>query len=536
VSTTPQRMEKPASSSVETSSPVSAGSGTKAARPAEKWAAEGLGGLEFEPRAMTGSERFGHFYHRLLVLADVAAIALSVAITVAVLLLFHADINSTPWLVTVAALVPFWVLIAYQAGLYGLVERRIAFDYVTELGPTFISVTLWCWLIVMVGSITASDGPNVLGPVMLWLLLVPLILTARVLARAVARHSRWYRRTVALIGDLGSVEVLRQRIERHPEWGLDAGLRLTRRPGREDLWDMWGRLPDLGDGCESLDKEESSALGMVRLVKQVGVDRVIIAGGSHSLNARIALAHTMLDRGIAVDFLSGGPETIYGTSITQHLEGMTLMSSRPSYPRPLDRLMKRAIDIGLSLFLLALTSPIMIFAAYRIKRDSPGPVFFRQERSGLGERPFEVLKLRTMYDGAHADREALRKETEADGNDDVLFKLDHDPRVTRPGAWLRRTSLDELPQLLNVLRGEMSMVGPRPLVPEEAEMASGMYTARFKVKPGIAGPWQSEGRSDIPFEDMLRLDYSYVAGWSMVEDMRLLLRTFGAVIVRKGAK
>ena len=299
---------------------------------------------------------------------------------------------------------------------------------------------------------------------------------------------------------------------------------------------MWGRRPELGEHSEVLEEEEVQPHGMTALLKRSGIDRAIIAGGSDNLESRIRLAYTMLDRGVAVDFLSGGPETFYGTSITQHLEGMTLMSSRPSHPGPLDRMIKRSIDIALASILLVATAPIMIYAAFRIKRDSPGPVFFRQDRTGLHEDAFEVLKLRTMFDGAHEQREELRKATESEGNDDVLFKLDQDPRVTRFGAWLRRTSLDELPQLWNVLRGEMSMVGPRPLVPEEADMASGLYTARFRVKPGIAGPWQAEGRSDIPFDDMLRLDYSYVAGWSMVEDLKLLLRTFSAVVARRGAK
>ena len=492
-------------------------------------------GLTIEPRKLQGSERFGHAYHRLLVLADVVALTLAIAGAVVIAGLAGASSHSGTWLVTVVLLTPVWVLIAYQSGLYGHVERRLSFDYVTELAPTAMAVTFWCWAIVLVGSVVAADGPNVFGPMVLWLLSIPLILSARAAARAFPRNRPWFRRSVALVGDEASVEVLRQRIERHPEWGLEVGLRLTRRP-EEETWDMWGRLPELAAYQEVLDPGETSAIGMTKLIKRIGIDRAIIAGGSGTLDTRIELAHTLLDRGVAIDFLSGGPETFYGTSITQHLEGMTLMSSRPSYPRPLDRKIKRTIDVLLSSLLLVASAPVLIVAAIRIKRDSPGPVFFRQERTGQHEKTFEVLKLRTMRDGAHEERDALRAATESNGNDDVLFKLDRDPRVTRVGAWLRRTSLDELPQLWNVLRGEMSMVGPRPLVPEEAEMANGMYTARFKVKPGIAGPWQAEGRSDIPFDDMLRLDYSYVAGWSMVEDLKLMLRTFAAVVVRKGAK
>lgn len=492
-------------------------------------------GLAIGSRAVKRSERFGHAYHRLLVFADAVAILVAVALAFVVAAAFGADSEAGRWVATVILLAPIWVLIAYQAGLYGQVERRYNIDYVTELPQTVVSITFWCWIIVMVGSFTASNGPNVFGPLVLWFLAIPLILLSRAAARSVARTRPWFQRRVALVGDFSAVEVLRQRIDRHPEWGVEVSLRLTHDDDTGG-WEMWGRLPELASLSEPIEPAETGPVAMTRLVKRSEIDRVIIAGGTGSLNTRIELAHTMLDRGVAVDFLSGGPETFYGTSITQHLEGMTLMSSRPSYPGPLDRVLKRTIDIVLASTLLVVTSPLLLLAAVRIKRDSRGPVFYCQARSGMDQDDFKLIKLRTMYDGAHAERDALRQATEAHGNDDVLFKLDDDPRVTKVGKWLRRTSLDELPQLWNVLRGDMSMVGPRPLVPEEAEMASGMYTARFNVKPGIAGPWQAEGRSEIPFEDMLKLDYSYVAGWSQVEDLKLLLRTFSAVIGRKGAK
>lgn len=491
-------------------------------------------GLNISARTLKGAELFGHAYHRLLVAADALALALALVIAYGAAILVGSEANAGRWIATVVVLLPAWVLIAYQAGLYGQVERRFSFDYVTELPSTFVATTIWAWIIVLVGSLTAASGPNVFGPVLLWVVAIPLILICRAAARAVARTRPWFIRSVALIGDSSAVDRISQRIGRHPEWGIEVGLRLTRQS--DEGWGMRGRVPDLDDHIEPLDPAETRPEEITRLVTRSGIDRVIIAGGSGDLNSRIEMAHTMLNRGVAVDFVAGGPETFYGSSITQHLEGMTLMSSRPSYPGPMGRALKRAVDVALSSILLVLSAPVVLFAAIRIKRDSPGPVFYRQARSGLNEKEFELVKLRTMYEGAHEERDALREATRENGNDDVLFKLESDPRITRVGHWLRRTSLDEIPQLWNVLKGDMSMVGPRPLVPEEAELASGMYVARFKLKPGIAGPWQAEGRSEIPFEDMLRLDYSYVAGWSMVEDLKLLLRTLSAVIVRRGAK
>lgn len=492
-------------------------------------------GMTMEARVMTGSERFGHKYHRLLAAADASALVLAAAIALIVVDLAGAGADSGRWAVVVAVLAPLWILAAYQVGLYGQVERRLHVDYVTELVPTVVALTVWSWFLVLLGGVAAPDGPNLFGPSVLWLVAIPLILGLRAAARTFARTRPWFRRSVALIGDTSAVEVLKQRIDRHPEWGLNVGLRLTRCE-QERRWQMFGRRPDFGEVPEPLEGDEVSPIGLTRLILGADIDRAIVAGGPETLTDRIKLAHTLLDRGVAVDFLAGGPETLYGTSITHHLEGMTLMSSRPSFPRPMDRLLKRVIDVVLSSILLVLTSPLLLYAAIRIKRESPGPVFFRQDRTGLNEELFEVVKLRTMYDGAHEERDALRQATQSEGNDDVLFKLDDDPRVTEIGRFLRRTSLDELPQLWNVLKGDMSMVGPRPLVPEEAEKAQGMYMARFNVKPGVAGPWQAEGRSEIPFEDMLRLDYSYVAGCSLGEDLKLLLRTFSAVVGRKGAK
>jgi lipopolysaccharide/colanic/teichoic acid biosynthesis glycosyltransferase len=140
-----------------------------------------------------------------------------------------------------------------------------------------------------------------------------------------------------------------------------------------------------------------------------------------------------------------------------------------------------------------------------------------------------------MVNGADDLRTELRETSEEERDGDVLFKLEDDPRVTKFGKTLRNWSIDELPQLWNVLKGEMSIVGPRPLPYDEANQATGLFRARTSVKPGLAGPWQAYGRSNIPFEDMIRLDYSYAVGWSMAEDMRLLLRTANAVFGRRGA-
>jgi exopolysaccharide biosynthesis polyprenyl glycosylphosphotransferase len=197
-------------------------------------------------------------------------------------------------------------------------------------------------------------------------------------------------------------------------------------------------------------------------------------------------------------------------------------------------LIKRVVDlIGASLGLI-LATPILLLVAALVKLDSPGPVFFRQNRVGRGGRLFRIFKFRTMVTDAEQHREKLQQQSiYTDGR---LFKIVLDPRVTRLGAWLRRTSLDELPQLFNVLKGEMSLVGPRPPIPSEVELYEAHHYARFDVKPGITGPWQVAGRNQITdFEKIVALETHYIRTWSLLGDIAILLRTVGVVLWMRGA-
>ena len=179
-----------------------------------------------------------------------------------------------------------------------------------------------------------------------------------------------------------------------------------------------------------------------------------------------------------------------------------------------------------------LLSPVLAVAAFAVKVDSRGKTIFRQTRVGRDSRPFAVLKLRTMVMGAEAMRAGLLAENEADG---PLFKMEQDPRVTRVGRFLRRTSIDEIPQLWNVLRGSMSLVGPRPALPHETEEWDSLLTQRLRVKPGITGMWQVNGRSQSSFADYTRLDLYYVDNWSLTSDLAILVKTIPVVLSRKGA-
>lgn len=214
------------------------------------------------------------------------------------------------------------------------------------------------------------------------------------------------------------------------------------------------------------------------------------------------------------------------------LGGIPLISVQEIAFRPLSLFVKRAIDVIVAALGLILGAPIFAVIALAIRIDSKGPIIFRQERVGKKNKRFNIYKFRSMYVGADKERDRLGEFNEADG---PLFKIRDDPRLTRVGALLRRTSLDELPQLFNVLRGEMSLVGPRPPIPEEVEQYQPWHQKRLAVPPGMTGLWQVSGRSELTFDEMVLLDIYYIENWSPWLDLTILLRTIPEVLLGEGA-
>lgn len=223
--------------------------------------------------------------------------------------------------------------------------------------------------------------------------------------------------------------------------------------------------------------------------------------------------------------------TLSRMSITE-MGGIPLIGIRQVRIGAFVRLLKRVVDVAFSLFVLFFTAPLMGLIVLAIKLDSPGPTLFRQARVGKGGKPFTVYKFRSMAIGAEEQKEFLLDLNEANG---PLFKIKDDPRVTRVGRVLRRFSLDELPQLYNVLRGDMSIVGPRPSLPEEVAHYQPWHMRRLEIAPGITGLWQVSGRSELPFDEMALLDIYYVEQWSPALDLKILLRTIPTVIFGDGA-
>jgi exopolysaccharide biosynthesis polyprenyl glycosylphosphotransferase len=260
---------------------------------------------------------------------------------------------------------------------------------------------------------------------------------------------------------------------------------------------------------------------------------VIVAASAVESAVTNRLARDLLDQGVHVELSS----TLRDIS-SQRLTVRPLGRFPIVYVEPVTRggwraWAKRTFDVIGAGILLLLTAPVLAVAAVAVKLDSKGPVLFKQIRVGRDSEPFPVLKVRTMVVDAEARLAELRELNEADG---PLFKMADDPRITRVGRFLRVTSLDELPQLWNVIRGDMSLVGPRPALPHETEEWDALLTQRLRVKPGITGMWQVSGRSDTSFEDYTRLDLYYVDNWSLATDLAILAKTIPVVLLRKGAK
>jgi exopolysaccharide biosynthesis polyprenyl glycosylphosphotransferase len=282
-------------------------------------------------------------------------------------------------------------------------------------------------------------------------------------------------------------------------------------------------LPHLG-GLEDLEQ----------IVHTQDVDRVIIAFTRSGHDDLLRCIRVCWDNQVAVDIVPRLFEFLDGARTLDQIGGLPMLSITVPRLSRASRALKRGADIVLSGLGLLVLSPLLIAVAIAIKLDSRGPVLFRQRRVGRNREEFSIFKFRSMYADAEARKAEFASLNEA--NDGVMFKIREDPRITRIGGFLRRSSIDELPQLINVLVGQMSLVGPRPLIPEEvAAFDEGWHLRRLDLRPGITGPWQIYGRSDIPFQDMLRFDYQYVAGWSLARDFEIMLSTVPVALSGRGA-
>ncbi len=332
-----------------------------------------------------------------------------------------------------------------------------------------------------------------------------------------------YMRRVVAVGHRESVLDLVIQFRRQPYHGMNV-VAACLPPGRTSangLRDIDGVpvLGDFSDVADVVDKVSADALAVLACPELDGAALRRLAWSVEPKGTDLFVAPALLD--------VAGPRT----SI-RPVAGMPLLFVEHPEFDGLRQLVKSAFDKLVALCALLLLSPAMLVITILIRSTSEGPALFRQTRVGRGGRDFKVLKFRTMVNDAERLRLSLLDDNESN---EVLFKIRNDPRVTRVGGFLRRYSLDELPQLLNVLRGEMSLVGPRPPLPEEVEKYGTDMRRRLVVKPGMTGLWQVSGRSDLSWEESVRLDLRYVENWSLILDLQILWKTWSAVIRGEGA-
>jgi exopolysaccharide biosynthesis polyprenyl glycosylphosphotransferase len=262
------------------------------------------------------------------------------------------------------------------------------------------------------------------------------------------------------------------------------------------------------------------------------IDEVIIADPDFPQVEAVELVDQCNQRGVRVRVAPSTMEILIHRAEFVPGESVPLFELKPPVFEGIDYALKRTFDLVGASALLVVLSPMLLAIVVAVRLTSRGPILFRSIRPGIGQRPFDCLKFRTMYSDAERRQSDLEGRNEASG---ALFKIRNDPRMTPVGRLLRRFSLDELPQLINVLRGEMSLVGPRPLPERDYEHLEDWHRKRYLVLPGITGLWQVSGRSELDFDDLVRLDFLYLERWSLALDLTILLKTIPAVFTRRGA-
>jgi exopolysaccharide biosynthesis polyprenyl glycosylphosphotransferase len=433
-------------------------------------------------------------HRRMLAIADIASAGLALVV---VLNIVGRD------RVAFAALAgaPLVVAVFKVAGLYDRDQMRIVHSTLDEL-PALLQLTgLYALTVTMLQSVVMTGALGGAQIAALWLCSFATIAGGRMVARLAAGRLSPIERCL-VIGDTAQVRRIREKL-------ASSGARAR----------VVASLPVAGEDAEDVGLGSPEAIR--RVASELQVHRIIVAPTTTDAAAVVNLIRVAKAAGVRVSVLPRMLEAI-GTAVEfDDVDGMTMLGVRCFGLGRSSVLLKRAFDLAGSLAGMLVAGPLIAAIALAIRFESPGPVFFRQIRVGRDGRPFRIYKFRSMVADADDRKDALRALNEAG---DGLFKIADDPRVTRVGRVLRATSLDELPQVFNVVRGEMSLVGPRPLVTDEDDLVLGLDRARLHLTPGMTGPWQILG-TRVPMQEMVGIDYLYVANWSLWLDLKILVRT-----------
>jgi exopolysaccharide biosynthesis polyprenyl glycosylphosphotransferase len=472
--------------------------------------------LERRRRTATVHRR-GWLVHRMLVLADLVGLIAAFLIVEWLSSLRSASVDHVDLraeLVIFALSLPGWILVTKLYGLYDHDEQRTDHSTTDDVVGVFHMVTVCAWLFIAFAHLTKVAHPSIPKLLLFWALAIALVSVGRAAARAYCRRCIGYLQNAIIVGAGDVGQLVGRKLLKHPEYGINLVGFVDAEPKerRDDL----EHLTLLG----APDK-------LPALVRLFDIERVIVAFSGESHDHTLDLIRSIKDLDVQVDIVPRLFELVSPAVGIHTVEGLPLIGLTPARLSPSARFLKRSLDLVLSAVALAILSPVFAVIALAIKLDSPGPAFFRQVRMGRGDRTFRIVKFRTMSMDAEARKDELAHLNKhlQNGGDPRMFKIPNDPRVTRVGRWLRLHSLDELPQLLNVIRGEMSLVGPRPLILEESEHVSHWGQRRLDLNPGMTGLWQISGRSGIGFEEMVQLDCLYVTTWSLSNDVRMICRT-----------
>jgi exopolysaccharide biosynthesis polyprenyl glycosylphosphotransferase len=453
--------------------------------------------LEGRPRQRTLAREGLH--RRALMLADVLAAALALGLA-----LYGAGQAPSP--VLLILVLPAIVVVNKAAGLYDrdeLVLRKTTLEEAPALLQIAGLFSLTVWLAQSHDAGPRLSSSQVLA---LWAGTLALLLCGRLAARAIARRLATVERCL-VIGNADSVDVVRTKLETSPANAeVVATMELSPLAPEVDLY------------------------AFRELVERHHVDRVIVAPLRSDPVGLLDVIRVGKAIGLRVSLIPRLFEVVGSAVAFDQLDGLTILGVRSAGLGRSSRLLKRSFDVLGATGCIVVLAPVMLAIAIAIRLDSPGPVFFRQIRVGRDGRRFRILKFRSMVHEADALKASMLHLNEADG----LFKIAEDPRVTRVGRVIRRCALDELPQLFNVWWGDMSLVGPRPLVVDEDAKIIGLDRSRLNLTPGMTGHWQVLGSTRIPMQEMVAIDYLYVAHWSLWNDVKLLLRTIPLVMSRRG--
>ena len=451
-------------------------------------------------------------FRRLLAVADLVA-ALGAVATTNAITGRHAPFSLVA--------VPLIVLISKLFGRYDhdeVVLHKSTLDEVPSLLTVAGSFALaWSAVALLPEGHAPLSAASV---AVLWSITAALLVLTRAAARAIGQRSAPGER-VLIVGPAAMRQQLAHSLSSDPTAKIDV-------VGFLPLTDERTRLTDWGGRCRR--KRQLSFDDLAMLVGERDVQRIFLIPANVDSETMVDVVSRTTALGVKVSIVPRLLEVVGSAVEFDTVGGVTVLGFRPAGLTRSSRAVKRAMDlVGATLALVAI-APFGLFLTIAIKLDSRGPVFFRQRRVGRFGREFDLIKFRSMFDGADAQRAALAERNETHG----IFKLASDPRVTRIGRFMRRTSIDELPQLINVLRGDMSLVGPRPLVIDEDRLVEGRHRERLQFAPGMTGPWQVLGPSRPPLSEMVKTDYLYATSWSLWTDVKILVRTLSHVVGLRG--